>query len=303
MQDSDITNQKKDEEMIVLEIIIQDTYKMYKEMLMLSEDQRGEFFANKLMQPFDPVFEKMRMQKTPEALGCIQLSGYDAEMSEMLDMLEKADAWSIAQKTMESAVERFTNAGIVVPDKVVVGIFLGNPALLAQSEGYTGFGSMPGYIQIMIAPNKINLPKLKACIAHEFHHNVLFYNAKWNFMNVSVGKYLAVEGLAESFAASLFGEEYIGPWVTEVKGDDLEKSRRIIGKALDVQGFMEVRKYIFGDHPMVPEAQAHGIPYCGGYAVGYHAVQAYLSKTGVSVEGATILDGDEIMKLSGYFDI
>ena len=271
-------------------------------MLTLPENQRGEFFSNTLMHPFDEVFEKMHMPKTPEALGCIPLSGNDAEMMDMLDKLEKADAWNIAQKTMEIAAESFKNAGIAMPEKVLVGVFLGNPILLAQSEGYTGFGSMPGYIQIMIAPNDVNLPKLKACIAHEFHHNVLFYNASWNFMNVSVGKYLAVEGLAESFAASLFGEEYIGPWVTGVKGDALEKSKHIIGKSLDVQGFMEIRKYIFGDHPMVPEAESLGIPYCGGYAVGYHAVQAYLRKTGITVEKATILDGDEIMKLSGYFD-
>jgi uncharacterized protein YjaZ len=66
---------------------------------------------------------------------------------------------------------------------------------------------------------------LKAAIAHEFHHNVLFYNAEWNFINeVSVERYIAVEGLAESFAASLYGEEYIGSWVTNVKGRNLEKS-------------------------------------------------------------------------------
>jgi uncharacterized protein YjaZ len=121
--------------------------------------------------------------------------------------------------------------------------------------------------------------------------------------DVTVGKYLAVEGLAESFAASMFGEEFVGPWVTGVQGEDLERSRKIISKALDVKGFMEVRKYIFGKHPMMPEAEDLGIPYCGGYAVGYHAVQAYLRNTGTSVEKATILDGDEIMKSSGYFEI
>ncbi len=46
---------------------------------------------------------------------------------------------------------------------------------------------------------------------------------------------IAMEGLAESFAASLYGEEYIGSWVTDVKGLDLEKSREIIGKSLYVR--------------------------------------------------------------------
>jgi uncharacterized protein YjaZ len=108
--------------------------------------------------------------------------------------------------------------------------------------------------------------------------------------------------LAESFAASLFGEEFIGPWVTGVQGADLDTSRRIISKSLDVKGFREVRKYIFGKHPMIPKTDGFGMPFCGGYAVGYHAVQAYLRKTGISIEKATIIDGNETMKSSGYFE-
>jgi uncharacterized protein YjaZ len=84
---------------------------------------------------------------------------------------------------------------------------------------------------------------------------------------------IAVEGLAESFAASLYGEEYIGSWVTDVKGLDLEKSREIIGKSLYVRGFNEVRKYIFGDHMKnFDGSEPAEIPAFAGYAVGYHAM-------------------------------
>jgi uncharacterized protein YjaZ len=286
-----------------MEILIQDTSKLYEEMLALPDSERLDFFKEKLMQPFLPAFEQIHMPIAPETLGCLPLNGSDAEANEMLSMLKEANAWGTAQKAMEAAAERFINAGIEIPERVVVGIFLGNPEVLAQSQGYTGMGSVPGYIQILIAPNEYNLPRLAACIAHEFHHNVLFFNAKWNFINVTLGKYLAVEGLAESFATSLFGEQNLGPWVTGIQSQDLERSRVIIGKNLDAEGFMEVRKYMYGDHPMVPEAKDLGIPYCGGYAVGYHAVQAFIKKTGVSAEKATIIDGDEIMKLSDYFYI
>lgn len=119
---------------------------------------------------------------------------------------------------------------------------------------------------------------MKAAVAHEFHHNVLFYNAKWNFINeVSVARYIGVEGLAESFTASLYGEEYLSPYVTCVKGQDLEKSREIIGKSLNIRGFNEVRKYIFGDHmKSFDGSESTGIPAFAGYAIGYHAVQAFL---------------------------
>ena len=91
--------------------------------------------------------------------------------------------------------------------------------------------------------------------------------------------------------------------VTNVTGAELEKSRNIIGQNLDITGFMEVRKYIFGDHPMVPEGEALGIPHCGGYAVGYHAVQAYLRKTGKTVAEATqaFINDEDIVKQSEYF--
>jgi uncharacterized protein YjaZ len=112
-----------------------------------------------------------------------------------------------------------------------------------------------------------------------------------------------VEGLAESFAAELYGEELNGPWVADINEADLRKASGILGQKLDVKGFMEVRKYMYGDHPMVPEGQTLGIPYCAGYAVGYHAVQAYLRKTSKRVSEATkeFINGEDIVKQSGYF--
>jgi uncharacterized protein YjaZ len=256
------------------------------------------------MEPFLELFETMNMSVNPEAMGGLPITGHDAEINLMLDKLKNADAWNKAHDAIETSVQRFQQADVTMPEKLVVGIFLGNPAFLANSEGYTGFGGIPGYIQIIIAPNEYNLPRLKAAIAHEFHHNVLFKNAKWNFMNdVSVAKYLAVEGLAESFAASLYGEEYIGPWITGVNGQDLEKSREIIGKSLNIKGFNEVRKYIFGDHMTNFDGyEPTGIPAFAGYAAGYHAVQAFLKKTGITVEKATLIDGETIIEESGYFE-
>lgn len=287
-----------------MKINILDTCKLYTEMLLLPYNERGAYFDEKFLQPFDQIFERTRMPRNPEALSCLALSGADDTVKDMLNQLIAVNAWGEAQETIESAMKYIDKYGIEIPEEITLGIFLGDPVRLAQSEGYTGIGSIPGYIQIMIAPNKQNLSKLSACIAHEFHHNVLFYNVKWNFMNVTLSQYLAVEGMAESFASTLYGENYIGPWVTGVVGTDLEKTRKIIGKNLDVAGFMEVRRYIFGDHPMIPNSEALGIPYCGGYAVGYHAIQAYLRKTGKTITEVTkdFIDGEDIIKQSGYFD-
>lgn len=122
-------------------------------------------------------------------------------------------------------------------------------------------------------------------------------------MNVTLSQYLAVEGMAESFASSLYGKDFVGPWVTGVTSRGVKTSRKIIGKSLEVAGFMQVRNYIFGKHPMIPGSETFGIPYCGGYAVGYHAIQAYLRKTGRTIAETTkaFIDGEDVIKQSGYF--
>lgn len=286
-----------------MQILIQDTYSLYKEMINLPQEERTDFFKEKLMEPFHPMYKLMNMPISPEMLGSFPLTNHDDEIEKMLIELKNADVWNQAKKAIEDASKRFIKSGIPVPEKVVLGIFLGNPEFLSNVGGYTGIGSFPGYIQVIIVPNEYNLPRLKALIAHEFHHNVLFYNAKWNFMNVSLAKYLAVEGLAESFAKDLYGEEYIGPWVTGISKEDLEKGRNILRNHLNVTGFNEVRKYIFGDQLMHTDGvESTGIPALAGYSIGYHAVQAFLKNTGISIEEATVIDGETIMEKSSYFN-
>ena len=44
-----------------------------------------------------------------------------------------------------------------------------------------------------------------------------------------------------------------------------------------------------------------GMPDYGGYAIGYRVVQAYLARTGQSIEAATFVPADEIVRQSGFF--
>lgn len=44
------------------------------------------------------------------------------------------------------------------------------------------------------------------------------------------------------------------------------------------------------------------MPNYGGYAVGYHVVQAFLKRTGCTVEEATFIPAERIVKESGYFE-
>ncbi|MEK3733512.1 MULTISPECIES: DUF2268 domain-containing putative Zn-dependent protease [Paenibacillaceae] len=116
-----------------------------------------------------------------------------------------------------------------------------------------------GHIERGSLPDE-NLDILPSIVAHEFHHTVLFANGKWDFMDITVAKYLAVKGLAERFAENLYGFESRRPWVNRLACDELEQARRVIRKALDVKGFGEVRKYMFGDQASYEGAERTGIP-------------------------------------------
>jgi uncharacterized protein YjaZ len=54
---------------------------------------------------------------------------------------------------------------------------------------------------------------------------------------------------------------------------------------------------------MLPQHEALGIPFCGGYVAGYNAVQMHLRKAGTTIMDVTkaFIDGEDIVKKSRYF--
>jgi len=172
-----------------------------------------------------------------------------------------------------------------------------------DNQGYSGFGGQPGYIMMWYStPTEYNLARLSGATVHEFHHNIRFTLFPFS-MNVSVAEYIVAEGLAESFATEIYGPEMAGFYVTDFKEADLPQAKGMIRDALDIRGFNAVRPYIFGDSMAeVTGYSPIGIPAFAGYALGYRAVQAFLSRTGKSVAETTLLPAEEIIKESGYFD-
>lgn len=123
-------------------------------MLILPDEERLDFFQNKLTELFLWLFEKMNMPVSPESMGSFSIIEHDAEMNSMLDNFKNANAWNKAREAIEMSAQRFQQADVMVPEKVVVGVFRGNPDILANSGEYTGFRGIPGYIQIVISPTE-----------------------------------------------------------------------------------------------------------------------------------------------------
>lgn len=229
------------------------------------------------------------------------------EIARMLQKMEAANAWEIGREAAAQAAAQFTPYAQRLPFDTFEGwLVLADPAFFANDPqpGYTGATDWfaPRYIGQFWQPDERNLPHLAGLVAHEMHHLARFRAFPFT-MQTSVAEYIVLEGMAESFAASLFGEEVVGYYVTQFDETMLDTAKSLIATGLQKTGFNVIRSYIFGDALAVQNGYEPlgGMPAYGGYAVGYHVVQAFLRRTGLSAVEATFVPADEIVAKSAFF--
>ncbi|MEI3612696.1 DUF2268 domain-containing protein [Pseudogracilibacillus sp. SO30301A] len=292
-----------------------NTIEQYEELLAITElEERKEYFRYKMMAPFKEMWNsinvpmKAKQENGYDVLMATKMLGYadisnDKQIQQGLSILKDNNAFVVADTTIKTCIEKANMAGLKVKaDEIKFGLYVADPYKLKLQKGYTGFGGIPGFITVNIFPNDYNLPKIPAVIAHEFHHNIRFSYFDWDHGNVTVGDYLVIEGLADSFAKELYGTEQLGPWVTSMDKDDLEYSIYVIGDALNIKGFAEVSSYMFGDEIAKQEGyQPVGLSFCAGYAVGFKVVQSFMKKHNKTIYETTLLSSDEIIHGSGIF--
>lgn len=230
-----------------------------------------------------------------------------ATIPDSLRRLEAANAWEIGEQAMATAVARFAPYHGRIPIEIIEGwLVLADPNTSDPiGRGYTGGVDFmqPRFIVQYSDPNDYNLPRLGGCIVHEMHHIIRTKVVPWNIRQATVADYIIHEGLAESFAASLFGEEVVGYYVTEFDENQIDTARSLIRANLQTTGFDKLRAFIFGDYwAQKLGLSAVGMPDYGGYAIGYRVVQAYLKQTGSTIEAATFVPAADIVTKSSYFN-
>jgi uncharacterized protein YjaZ len=290
-----------------MKIIIEDTIKQYEKLFSIEEDKEN-YYRYSMMKPFEKMWNMINVP-----LKAKQPNGYDVLIAtnmlgylnvsetqtgrQALEDLKDIQALQTAQSTLKHCIDFFEKSNINInADELRFGMYIADPKKLELQKGYCGFGGIPGFIQVSIYPNSYNIPRLPPVIAHEFHHNIRFSYFDWDHGDVTVGDYLIIEGLAESFAKELYGEDLLGPWVTSFDKEDLEYSKEVIKEALDIKGFAEVSSYMFGDTIAKEQGyQPVGLSPFAGYAVGYQAIQSFMETNNVGIEEATLLGTDEII--------
>ncbi|WP_090919841.1 MULTISPECIES: DUF2268 domain-containing protein [unclassified Bacillus (in: firmicutes)] len=297
-----------------MKIDMEDTLSQYEILLSLPLKERENFFRYTMMKPFEEMWHTINVP-----LKAKQPNGYDVMMATKMlgyldikesDIAKKAlydlktiDALEIAQTALNRCIE-FAKANNleVRAEELKFGMYIADPEKLKNQNGYCGFGGIPGYVTITVHLNNYNISRIPALIAHEFHHNLRFSYFDWNHGDVTLSEYLVIEGLADSFATELYGEEYLGPWVTSIDEEELEYSIHVIREGFHLKGFAEVSSYMFGDEIAKKEGYSPvGLSPGAGYAVGYYAVQSFMKKNNITIQEATLLSAEEIITECGVF--
>lgn len=161
----------------------------------------------------------------------------------------------------------------------------------------------PRFIIQVDTPTEINLKHLQGMIVHEFNHLVRLKVYPWKPAQTTVADFIVHEGVAEAFAAELFGSPSV-TFMLDLNDDDLATAKAVLSNHLHDTGFGILRAAIFGDYwAEKMNLPRLGVPTYGGYAIGYQVVQAYLNRSGKSATEATFVSAETIVRDSGYFEL
>lgn len=290
---------------------------VYAKIMNAPIENKNDIYRYELMMPFEKkwaCYSVPMKATTPNGydvimassmLGHIAPTKVDNTQKENIEKLSSDYLWNACQKSIEKSLACFSDNGIDLPVKeYLYSILLAEPEnpYIILCDGYSGDGGIPGYIFAWFVPNDYTINHLPVALAHETNHNVRFQFIKWK-NDITLGEMMVSEGLAENFATHLYGEDKAGPWVTKTDLKTLnEYIKPIIHDGLNVQGLENLNAYLYGDDIAILQSYTPvGLPYCAGYACGYHLIKHYLKKTGKDIVEATLLPANEILDAAEDF--
>lgn len=290
---------------------------VYSKIMKAPLDKKNDIYRYELMMPFEKkwaCYSVPMKAATPNGYDVIMASGMlghiaptkvDETQKHNIQLISDNALWKKCEMSINKSLNCFIEYGIELPvQEYLFTILLANAEspYIILNEGYCGDGGIPGYIFSWLIPNEYTLEHLHVALAHEANHNVRFQFIKWK-NDITLGEMMINEGLAENFATFLYGEEKAGPWVTKTDMKTMnEYIKPIIREGLNVQGLENLNAYLYGDEMAALQNYPQvGLPYCAGYACGYHLVKHFLRKTDKNIIEATLLPAKEILDATEDF--
>lgn len=285
---------------------------IYSKMIQATNEEKDNIYRYELMKPFEFKWKCIGMPLKSDVEGGYDVvsastmsGGYQpskitTECLDKIKMIQDDSFWNVCEKSILDTLEGFEHHGIHLPtQEYIFTILLNDPKspMSKMTGDYCGDGGIPGYIIGTIIPNETSLQMLPVALAHETNHNVRWQFMKWS-SGITLADMLVSEGIAENFAAMMFGEDKIGMWVKNTSEETLRNTiKPAIRTHLYESDFSKVSSYLYGDEIMsMRGVKPVGMPYCAGYACGYSMIKHYLKKTGKNIYESTIMTTDDIIK-------
>ena len=290
---------------------------IYRKMKDAAPTEKENIYRDELMKPFAFKWAcvgiplKAETEGGCDVVSAAAMSGYytpaqiTQERSAEIDQISKETFWADCENSIRNTLSGFEQHGIQLPkQEYMFTVVLSDPhsPMTVMAGDYCGDGGIPGYIIGSIVPNARSLSLLPVALAHETNHNVRWQFMQWS-SRITLADMIVSEGLAETFAATMFGEKKVGKWVRETTQEVLHQTvKPLIRANLMTSDFQTLSSCLYGDEIMALRGgQPIGMPYCGGYACGYALIGHYLKKTGASIYEATITPTVEILKQTEDF--
>ncbi len=286
--------------------------KVYNKILNSSLDKKDDIYRYELMDEFAykwscynvPIKAKQKggydVIIASSMLGYMKPTQINESKSHEVKSLSDDGIWNLCTESIKKSLSMFVDFGVELKiDEYKYTILLPNPESVYTklSESCCGDGGIPGSIFLSLLPSEDTIRKIPSVLAHECNHNVRFQFIKWS-NDITLEEMMINEGLAENFATWIYGEDTLGPWVSSTDIKTLnDYVKPIIKENLGVQGLEGITSFLYGDDIAVAQGYfPEGLPFCAGYACGYHMIKHYLNKTGKSIIGATLMPYEDIKK-------
>ena len=297
-----------------MEIVKVDALAGLKAALEAPESKRWDVYQERVLEPLKSLWEPAlawapaeddeQLSAEQKAVRALKLYSPDLDAEEglrLISLLEEAGSWPEVYYAVEESIRILDPYAddVKLPPVLTTLVLASDP--MPRLKGYTGFGGRPGQVLVQVWPTDYNIPRLPAAAAHALHHNIRLTVEPWAF-DTTVGQYIVMEGLAEAFAAELYGEESLGPWSDALDDGEMAEVKPRYAEAMNISGFNKIRGYIFGDWAAEEYGyEAVGLPDFAGYTIGYRLVRAYIERTGLNAAEATYKPWQEIVEGSGFF--
>ncbi|ATY57839.1 DUF2268 domain-containing protein [Staphylococcus argenteus] len=287
--------------------IIRSDY-IYNQLLKIPLNERVSFFTNEILVPFRGKFDTQNIpiqNDKSQSFSAIQLLDAFQKSPEHINESDKSSIqyfddlfWHNCEQYLKNAINHFEKYGIKSKiSNYNFTVLLGDSKkpMMSLNENRCGDGGIPGYIMLYLVPSPSTLYSIKGIIAHETNHNMRYQYVKWD--GGSLLELIISEGLAENYVEALYGQHYVGPWVTNIDWDsDNIKIKETIYNHLHLNHMFDAIPYLFGDEiSTIQGRQPVGLPHAAGYACGYYLIKYFLEKTGIPIEKATIMPAKKIM--------